>query len=87
MTDDPKAQEVDPKIRVGTDAFGDPILTIDLVTPPGCAMTPETTEQMALKMLAAAAYARNRAGAFRQLLLDGMPELDARRTIERLFPV
>jgi hypothetical protein len=79
-------QEVDPKIRVGTDQFGDPILQMELVTPPGCAMTPETAEAIALKMMAAAAYARNRAGAYRTLILDGMAELDARRTIERLFP-
>jgi hypothetical protein len=83
---DPDAVEVDPKIRVGTDVFGDPILQVELVTPPGHAMTPETAELMALKLLAAAAYARNRAGAYRQLVLDGMAELDARRTIERLFP-
>lgn len=83
---DPDAIEVDPKIRVGTDVFGDPILQVEMTTPPGYAMTPQMTEHLALKLLAAAAYARTRAGAFRQLLLDGMPELEARRTIERLFP-
>ena len=84
MTDEPV--EVDPKIRVGTDMFGDPIVTVDLTTPADHAMTPETVEQVALKLMAAAAYSRNRAGAYRTLLLDGMPELDARRTIDRLFP-
>lgn len=86
MTDQAK-EEIDPKIRVGTDSFGDPILTFDLVTPPDCAMSPETAEMLALKLLAAAAFSRNRAGAFRQLLLDGMQEQAARHTIERLFPV
>lgn len=85
MTDD-KPLEIDPQIRVGTDTFGDPILTVNLVTPPDCAMTPETAEMIALKLVAAAAFARNRAGAYRTLLLDGMGELDARRTVERLFP-
>lgn len=78
--------EVDPKIRVGTDVFGDPIVQVDLVTPTGCAMTPETTEQIALKLLAAAAFARNRAGCYRKLVLDGMPELDARRVVDEMFP-
>lgn len=83
---DPDAIEVDPKIRVGTDVFGDPILRVNMVTPPGHAMTPDMAEHLALKLMAAAAYARNRAGAYRQLVLDGMAELDARRTIDRLFP-
>ena len=86
MTDDGQLV-IEPKIQVGNDAVGNPVLIIDLETPPGYAMSPETVEQLALKFLAAAAHARIRAGALRQMMLEGETELEARRTMERLFPV
>lgn len=83
---DGQEQEVDPKIQIGTDAFGDPILIVDLVTPQGCAMTPETVEQIALKLMAAAATARARAGLMRGMLLDGASDVEARRAANKYMP-
>lgn len=84
MNDDQEqSQEIDPKICIGVDSFGDPILTVDLVTPAGHGMTPETAETIALKLMAAAAAARARAGLMRGMLLDGMPEANARRMVNR----
>lgn len=83
MSDDQEQETVDPKIRIGTDVFGDPIITVDLVTPPGTAMTPETAELMALKLMAAAATARSRAGLKRRVLLDGGTEEHARQMADK----
>jgi hypothetical protein len=83
---DDQAQEIDPKIRIGTDVFGDPIITVDLVTPPAHAMAPETAELIALKLMAAAAAARARAGLMRGMLLDGASEVEARRAIDKYMP-
>lgn len=76
-------EEIDPRIKIGTDTFGDPIITVNLVTPPDCAMTPETAELIALKLMAAAATARARAGLMRGMLLDGASDVDARRAANK----
>lgn len=80
---DDQAQEIDPKIQIGTDVFGDPIITVNLVTPSDSAMSPETAELIALKLMAAAAAARSRAGLMRSMLLDGASDVEARRAADK----
>lgn len=84
---DDEIEIVDPSIRIGTDTYGDPILNITLVMRPTHGMSPETAEQLALKILAAAATARARAGTLRTMILDGATEEDARRLVDKYLPM
>lgn len=79
----PDQVELDLQLQIGTDTFGDPIIRIKLGMPPGYAMSPEVVEELALKLLAAAATTRTRAGILRHMVLDGIPEVDARRMVDR----
>lgn len=71
MTDDGPL-EVDPHIQIGVDGVGDPFVICQIVLPPGRGLTADMAEQLALKLLAAAAASRVRAGIVRDQLLAGV---------------
>lgn len=68
---------IDPHIQIGVDAFGDAFVICHIVMPPGSALSADNTEQLALKLLAAASAARMRAALVRKQLLEGIPPADA----------
>lgn len=60
-----------PRIQIGVDPCGDPFLLLHIVTPPGTFISADAVDQLALKLVAAAAAARLRAGIVRDQLLAG----------------
>ena len=70
MTDD--QVPLNPQIHIGVDGCGDPFLLLHIVTPPGTMISADAADQLALKILAAAAAARVRAGVVRDQLLAGV---------------
>ena len=71
--------EFEPKLRLIIDQVGDPYVWVQILMPVEAALTAEQCEQVALKMLAAAAAARARAGVVRKQLFAGVPGTDAVR--------
>lgn len=72
MSSDSGAVPLNPKISIGVDSVGDPFVLVDIVTPPGTMLSADMADQLALKLLAATATARVRAGIVRDQLLAGV---------------
>lgn len=75
MTDDKgrERRELNPHLRIMVDGLGDPFVQMDFSTGTDAGLSPEQTEQLALKMIAAAGAARARASVIRNQLLLGVP--------------
>jgi hypothetical protein len=68
---------LDPKIRIIIDHVGDPYIWLNIDLPMEAALSAEQLEQLALKMIAAAAAARMRATLARKQMLAGVPPTEA----------
>ena len=71
--------EFEPKLRLIIDQLGDPYVWVNIEMPVEAALTADQCEQVALKMLAAAAASRARAGVVRKQLFAGVAAIDAVR--------
>lgn len=63
--------ELDPQIAIVVDAVGDAFVSVNLTMPPGAALSANECDQLALKLVAASAAARLRAGVIQQQMLGG----------------
>jgi hypothetical protein len=68
---------LDPQIRIIIDQLGDPYVWLNIQMPMEAAMSADQCDQLALKILAAAAAARARAAVTRKQLFAGTPPLEA----------
>lgn len=85
MSEQQEGTPLKEQIQIGVDQFGDPFVKLAIETPGATALSADACDQLALKLIAAAAAARVRATVIQRQLLTGAQPGDAVAFVNQLL--